>query len=181
MTGDKRTYGFLIEEQKFADCPSVVARVLAREGDAEHPINPRSEGEDSIWGAPKKTDGLALQTLEIRCWTNTDPKMGYFHGPDVRFDSARFIDTRTATRLLATMKRIDREIRKADAREAGDVLMAVAKAIGATFSVHPVGGSRGGFYTDHGWRFGTLIEARDEFRQLVDKIKLLVPNKESAA
>jgi hypothetical protein len=162
-----RSYGFLVEETKFGDCPAVVARVLAREGDCEYPINARTEGEDSIWGAPKAMDGCALYGLEIILWRGDN----YFTAPQVRFDNARFIDTRLAERLLKTMKRIDRQIAKSDAREAGDVLMAVAKAIGATWSVSQRGNSSRGFYSDMQWSFGDVTEARDRLRELVEKIR----------
>src|SRR5262245_25845294 len=177
----KRSYGFLIEEEKFADCPSVVARVLVREGNAEYPINPRSEGEDEIWDAPKKTAGLALQSLEVRSWVNTDPKLGYFHGPDVRLDNARFIDERLAKRLLTTMSRVNRAIRKADAREAGDVLMAVGKAIGAEWYVKRIGKPKGSFYSEERWEFCPLVEGREEYRRQVEKLKALLPAKKDDA
>jgi hypothetical protein len=174
----KRTYGFKISEEKFADCPAVVARVLARTGDEESPINPRSEGEDSIWDAPKKTDGLALASLEIITWRDLNFK--YLTEVQVRIDSVRFVDQRLAERMLKTMKRINRELRKNNAREAGDVLMAVAKAIGATWHVEAVGGEKGHFYHHSQWHFGTLIQARDKFRALVDKLRSPVEAREQA-
>jgi hypothetical protein len=174
---DKRTYGFRITEEKFADCPSVVVRALARQGDAEYPINPRSEGEDSIWDAPARADGLALNNLEIITWLGEK----YASGVDVRFDSARFIDQRLAERMLRTMKRINRELAKDNSREAGDVLMAVAKAIGATWYVTPVGAERGSSYTDNQWRFGELTEARDVFRAMVEKCHAPLKTRETEA
>jgi hypothetical protein len=175
----KRSYGFRIDEERFADCPAVVARVLAREGEAESPINPRSEGEDSIWDAPPKQDGLALASLEIITWRDSNFK--YVTEVQVRFDTVRFVDQKLAERMLKTMKRINRELRKTTAREAGDVLMAVAKAIGATWLVEAAGPNKGNFYTDMQWRFGTLIEARDKFRALVDKLRAPVEAREQAA
>ncbi len=173
-----RSYGFRITEEKFADCPSVVARVLAREGNAESPVNPRSEGEDSIWDAPKKPDGLMLNALEIITWR--DPNYTYTTDVQIRFDNARFVDQRLAERMLRTMKRINTQLRKTNAREAGDVLMAVAKAIGATWCIEQVGPDRGSFYTDCQWRFGDLIEARDKFRALVDKLRAPVEARQQA-
>jgi len=179
----KRSYGFLIEEEPFADCPSIVARVLVREpGRSEaYPINPRSEGEDAIWDAPKKASELALQSLEVRCWVNTDPKLGYLHGPDVRIDNARFITERLAKRLLNTMTRVNRAIRKANAREAGDVLMAVGKAIGAEWYVKRTGKRRGSFYSDEDWEFRPLAEGRDEYRRQFEKLRALLPAKKEDA
>jgi hypothetical protein len=44
--------------------------------------------------------------------------------------------------------------------------MAVAKAIGTTWSVEVDGKDHGSVYTDCDWRFGTLIAARDKFRRM---------------
>lgn len=171
-----RSYGFEVRRSKFADSDAVVARVLVREGDAASPVNPRGEGEDSIWDAPKFADGLALDGLEIIVWAGKD----YLSGPYVRFDDARFVDTRLATRMLKTLKRIDKAIAKTSAKEAGDVLMAVAKAIGATWSVRKVGASRGSFYSDNEWSFEEVTEARDIMRTVVEEIRPAEP-KETAA
>jgi hypothetical protein len=164
-----RSYGFLVREEKWADNDSVVVKVLAREHGAKHPINPRTEGEDHIWDAPKKTDGMALSDLEIRVYLSSDYK--YISGADVRFDTARFVNSRLAKRLLKTMTRIDREIAKTNAREVGDVVMAVAKAIGATWTVEPVGTPRGSFYSEDQWRFTTVERARDLARDAVAKLQ----------
>lgn len=164
-----RSYGFLVREEKWADNDSVVVKVLARESGEGYPINPRSEGEDSIWDAPKRTAGLALDGLEIRVYLSSDYK--YISGADVRIDNARFIDSRLAKRLLKTMTRIDREIAKTNAREIGDVVMAVAKAIGATWTVEPVGTPRSWSYSDDAWYFTTVERARDLARDAVAKLQ----------
>lgn len=165
-----RSYGFAVNEEKWADNDSVVVRVLAREQGTNHPINPRTEGEDALWDAPKKTDGLALAGLEIRVYRSSDNK--YLSSADVRIDNARFVDKRLAKRLFKTMTRVDREINKTNAREVGDVVMAVAKAIGATWTVEPVGNQlRGSFYSDDTWRFTTIERARDLAREAVDKLR----------
>lgn len=165
-----RSYGFSVREEKWADADSVVVKVLAREHSTKYPINPRSEGEDAIWDAPKKTAGLALADLEMRVHLSSDNR--YLSGVDVRFDTARFVDTRLAKRLLKTMTRIDREIAKVNAREIGDVVMAVAKAIGAIWTVEPVGSPHGSFYSDSEWRFTTVERARDLAREAVEKLRL---------
>ena len=164
-----RSYGFAVREEKWADNDSVVVKVLAREHGENHPINPRMDGEDAIWDAPKKTAGMMLADLEIRVYLSNDYK--YISGADVRFDNARFIDTRKAKRLLKTMTRIDREMAKTNAREIGDVVMAVAKAIGATWTVEPVGTPRGSFYSEDTWYFTTVERARDLARDAVAKLQ----------
>jgi hypothetical protein len=163
-----RSYGFLVEETKFADSKAVVARVLVREGDNEHPVNPRSEGEDSIWDAPKSADGLAFDKLQVIVWAGKD----YLAGPYVRYEDSHFVDTRLAGRMLKTLKKIDKQIAKTSAREAGDVVMAVAKAIGATWSVSPRSGDVPvSWYQDSKWLFDDVTEARDTMRRMVEAIR----------
>jgi hypothetical protein len=73
--------------------------------------------------------------------------------------------------MLRTMRKINKQLDKSKASEAGDVLMAVAKALGLTWYATPVGPERGTMYSDCEWRFGDVIEARDAFRAGVEKLK----------
>lgn len=167
-----RSYGFIIREETYADCPAIVARVLAREAGAESPVNPRGEGEDSFYDAPLRTHGLALNELLLRCYRSSDGK--YMHGPFVEYNSLYHIDLRLAARMHATLRKIDKEIAKSRASEPGDVLMAVARAIGATWGAQEVGEGRrnrhGGFYQDDQWHFAALTDVREDFRARIAKI-----------
>jgi len=166
MTNMLRSYGWLITEEKWADCDSVVARVMAREDNAKHPVNPRTEGEDSIWGAPKNLDGYMLNGLEIRFWLSSTGTSIHHH---VLFDKVRFVDERLATRLLKTMKKINRAI--GSNIESGDMLMAVSRALNLTWYAEKRTNNHGWSYSDDDWRFHNIHPARDLIRASVNKFR----------
>jgi hypothetical protein len=168
----KRTYGFIVTEEKWASCDAIIARVKAREGDDPHPINPRGEGEDEIWDAPKSAHGLALDGLEIIVHLSEgmhSSSCSFVIGPDVRYDTVRFVDEKLACRLHKTMQRINKQILKDDAHEAGDVVIAVAKALGLTWTATQTSVGAGWSYRDHDWQFNDVSKARNMFRACVAK------------
>jgi hypothetical protein len=135
ITIRKRTYGFRVTVAKWADCDSFVVRVLAREGDNPSPVNPRCDGEDSIWDAPKRTDGLALNGLTVRCYVGDYASTGVIIRP-VEFEDVSFIGPELASRMSKTFARIAREVNRTGAqREIGDYVEAIARAIGASWLV----------------------------------------------
>ena len=171
MTTKTRTYGLQVSRGKWADSDAVFVRVLTRHPGEDYPSNPRGDGEDTIWDAPKSASGLALYGLEIVVWLSQDRK--YLHGATVRYNEVRFVETRLAERLARTLKRIDKSIAKAKAIEPGDVLVAFARAIGATWHAyttdkHP---DRSTFYRDSEWHFGDIASARETFRRLVEQLR----------
>jgi hypothetical protein len=176
MNNENRTYGFMIDDADWAGCPSITAKVMAREGDAMHPINPRSDGESEFWGAPKRTTGLLLSDLTVRTYlSNQGPGRPMLIGPSWEFESVHYVGTQKARKLLHSCRRIEQSITKLDAREHGDVLMAVAAGLGLSWYVERVGPSRGRMLTHDIWRFGTLAEARDRYRAGVEKLRAQLP------
>lgn len=171
----KRTYGIMIDEKPWADCPAVTARIMVcEEGDRPYPINPRTEGEHEIWDAPKRTHGLLLNNLVIRTHLS-----GPLHiagramviGPCYDFASISYVDTKVARAAVKTLERIDRAIANAKCSEAGDIIMTIAKAIGATFYVERLGKEPPSFsYERDQWRFGDITEARDVYRAAVQRL-----------
>jgi hypothetical protein len=167
-----RTYGFRVTAGKWADCDCVTIRVLAREGDNPSPVNPRSEGEDSIWDAPKRTDGLALNGLTIRCYVGDYASSGVIIRP-AEFEDVSYIDHRLTTRMLKTFARIERELRKSGSHgEIGDYVEAIGKAIGATWFVREVcdrnDGKWGYSRSDWAWLDIPALkrEVRDQYARL---------------
>lgn len=166
-----RCYGFMVQEDRWADSDSFTVKVMVREGDKESPINPRSEGEDSIWDAPKAQDGLALSGLTIRAYASTYRDSGVHLRP-AEFEGVHYVDARLAKRMLTTFKRIDRAIERAPggADEVGDYVEAVARAIGATFYVRRVSEGVCRTYSDHEWAWLDIAalkrEVRNQWRKL---------------
>jgi hypothetical protein len=168
-----RSYGFMIQrKQDSLGTVSLTAEVMVREGDKAHPLNPSGDGEGGFYkvDVPKKTLGLHLDGLVIRSYQSTDRGKGDLfevYQPDVYFADSHRVDYRKAMRMAKTLKRVNDAINKANVREHGDVLMAVAKAIGATWYVERLS-KHGSSYSDNEWRFGPLEYGRDKFRQLVE-------------
>lgn len=172
-----KTYGFRVYQEDFAESPSVVVSVLARDGDKEFPVNPSSDGERTWDGAPKALDNCRLQGLHIRLWWT--PEHGWTE-PNVWLDGGSHMNARDVDRLAKTFARVNRAIAKANAREAGDVLMALASAIGATWTVTELGEKqKWSFYSDRQWRFSALTDARDHLRSILAE-RPLHGNREAA-
>jgi hypothetical protein len=167
-----RSYGFRVTVRKWADCDSFAVHVLAREGEHPSPINPRHEGEDTIWDAPKRTHGLALNGLTIRCYVGDYASSGVIIRP-VEFEDVSFIDHRLAARMVKTFARIEREVARTGAgREIGDYVQAIGKAIGATWFVRETrdrnDGSWGYSRSDWSWLdiAALKVEVREQFARL---------------
>lgn len=176
-----RTYGLRVTtaQEKYIDHPTTIARVLVRENQEDSPINPRSEGESSIYGAPPNMQGLALADLELRIffYTSESGRTSTACGPEIEYRNVHSVDIRQATRMAKTLTRIHKAIEKANAREAGDVLMAFAKALGLTFTVTEQAATYRGTtpswqkYSDSDWRFSKLTDARDQLRAQIEKTR----------
>jgi hypothetical protein len=170
-----RSYGFMIDTKTWADSPAGTARIMAREGDTPYPCNPRTESEHEIWDAPKQTHGLLLNDLVIRTYLSgplTHRGRAVVIGPSIEFSSINYVDTKLAKAALRTLERIDRAIARAHSAEAGDVIMAIAQAIGAEWYAHRVGDQPPSFsYAQDQWRFAPVTEARDVYRAAVEKLR----------
>jgi hypothetical protein len=160
-----RTYGFRIEPgHKWAESESFCIRILAREGDAAHPINPSLDGESSYYGAPKAADGLMLHGLVIRAYRSEYKSGGAFLRP-AEFEDAHYVKSGDCKRMLKTFDRITRELRKAQfSEEIGDYLGAVAKAIGATFYVRETRKSDSSSYSESDWSFESIANLKTAAR-----------------
>jgi hypothetical protein len=182
-----RSYAFAIDTKPWANCPSVAARILVRDGDATSPINPRTDGEDTLWDAPKRTAGLLLNNLVIRTWLSGPthiPGRAMLIGPAVEFESLSYVNLKIANRAHTTLRRIDKELTRYRIGEAGDMLMAIGRVLGVTMNVTALDpNNHGTFYTDNTWRWGPITEARDLYRAEVAKLQAVIDglNKEEVA
>ena len=163
-----RSYGLIVSEERYVDTQSVIVRFLAREGDAKSPINPNSNGEDTLWNAPKWAHGLFLSDLSIRCyWSQFGKDEPWLMGPYVTYAHVHGIDARMATRMATTLNKIERKIVRTKATEPG----AVANAIRATWGVVIREGGGTGWHDTTDYRWTDLVEQRDIFRAAIAKIK----------
>lgn len=164
MNASIRSYALNVSRDKFADSDAITVRVYVREESATSPINPRHEGEHEMWDAPKSAHGLALDRLQLRMWRGDTV---WTQGA-IWYDDLHHVDLELAEKHARTLKKIQREITKQGATEAGDVLLAFAKAIGATLTATPAGDAiPTGWLRDVDWRWSPIRDARDQLRRIM--------------
>jgi hypothetical protein len=166
-TSKLRTYGLQITEtQRIAGYEAFAIRVIARAPGADHPINPRHEGENSYDGdTPAKVEGLMLADLTIMAWESSYSDDAYFG--QAEYKERYTVAPRDARRMVRTFDVIARQMKKDDhPSEIGDYVMSLARALGLTWfavDVSPAGNYQMG-YDARKWRFEPVTRARDEAR-----------------
>ena len=177
MTADHtRTYGVLIEAANRYGTEYVTVTVMAREGDTRYPINPETHGE-STWGdAPRKQAGLMLADLVLDGHWYQSIDAPSFLGFAPRYSSPFAVGLKDAERMVKTLRRIHKATSAADASEPGDILMALAGAMGLTWWVsraEPRAGA--GFYTESTWHWRSINEGRTHLRRLIAETRPEAP------
>lgn len=164
----KRSYGLLIKESTRHSLHRVIAEIVVREDGAESPINPRSDGEDSIWDAPKHLDGLMLSGFGIHGFVSDLEGFPYC-GCEPEFRDIYSADSRDVARMAATFKRVNRQLAKDSPREPGDLFVSLAHALKLDFAVWRVAnGVERSQYSENAWNWRTINEGRNHFRHLID-------------
>src|SRR5215467_584549 len=163
-----RTYGFrVVSNDKWCDRPCVTVRVLARENYAASPINPRTDGENAIWDAPKGVDGLQLSGLTMRFYASdyTDWPVS-FRG--FEFEDQYFVDAAKAKAISRTFARIERALTKAGVStykvDIAAYIETVAKAIGASWWAVETRAGTGWNYESSDWRFLSIEDLKAALR-----------------
>lgn len=86
----------------------------------------------------------------------------------IEYRSVHSVDALRADLMGKTLKRINKAIQKADAREAGDVLTAFAQAIGAKrFVWHAASEEGRTWLRDVNWFWCSMGEGRNVFRRMI--------------
>ena len=174
----KRTYGWLLEQLVDNGGTEVlIARAVVREDNSDHPINPRSEPESTIWDAPKHAEGRLFGGLEIKGFKRHDDANCIWHSLSYR--DVFSIDLREAKAMVKTLDRAHKRLAATEAEEPGDRLHAVGSALNFTFcvvrSVKDNGSGAWG-YAGSGWNWMSLNSGRNYFRQMIHEME----NKEAA-
>jgi hypothetical protein len=165
-----RTYGFIVETESRYGTTYVTARIVCREKESPHPINCQSEGESEIWDAPQNLHGFMLDGLALRGFVSESQNK--FIGFAPQFYDLFAVDQPKGEAILRTLKRINRQIERENALEAGDVLMAVVRALRLEFFAQRGEHTWAGFgYAEYDWTFWPVEKARDEFRRLINQAK----------
>jgi hypothetical protein len=166
----KRHYGLLLSDHIAHGTQYVTASVIVREGDCEHPINPRSEGEDSIWDAPAHADNLALSGFGIHGFISDGKEPGYLW--EIDFRNVYSVDARLVERMRRTFAKLARQQAKEPCREIGDCFMMLCRALKLEFTVWcaaPNQGSGNFGYSADRWAWSTVTDGRDHFRAMVEQ------------
>ena len=172
MSEEKRTYGFLVETENRYGATYVTARIVCREGDSYHPINCRTESESAIFDCPPHLSGFHLDGLSLRGHVYEHGGEKDFIGFRPEFYDVYSIDERKAKAICRTLRRVHKQIEKEEAREPGDVLMAVARALKLSFFVEQGERTWESFgYGEYKWHWWPVEKARDEFRKQIEKAK----------
>ena len=121
----------------------------------------RSEGESIIWDAPHHLDGLVLDSLQMR---------GFYsdHNRCIIWSDWEYypycVDGQTCKRMVRTLNKIYLKLKKEEARDPGDQLVAVCKL----FRIKEVAVWHDNDYlrqTGSRWSFHTVREGRNILRE----------------
>jgi len=138
-----------------------VARRRAEDGDV--PLGCSGDGEFYAgYGCPKHLLGLALDGLGMYGFVSDSDAM--FIGHDVEYRNVYASGERKLASMLKAIKRVNARIDKDDAREPGDKFMAFAKALKLSFAVTRIGERK----RDPEWRFMSIVEGRNTYRQMIE-------------
>jgi len=160
---DKMTYGYMVTTRDFAGSDAIQVNVMCRRNEQAHPLNCSGDGEQSYNGAPARLNGLHLCDLQIRLWRLDDRS---WTGAEVEYRNTFSIDLRKAKQMAKTLAKIQKAIDDSNAVEAGDVIMAVAKALGLGWTAIS-NDENYGTYQETTWRFRPVTYARDQVRDIV--------------
>ena len=117
----------------------------------------------SGYGCPKHMLGLVVDGLGLYGFIS-DSDACYIGG-GVEFRDVHNIDEAKLGRMLKAIKRVNIRIEKDRATEAGDKLMAFAKALKLSFVVQRIGERR----RDPDWRFMSIEEGRNRYRAMIEE------------
>ncbi|MBT1509435.1 hypothetical protein KIP88_02875 [Bradyrhizobium sp. SRL28] len=158
-------YGLLIDRVNEYGSEKVTVHVVRRrEEDGNVPLGCSGDGElYAGYGCPKHLLGLVVDGLGMYGFiSDTD---GAHIGGDVEFRSVFSSDERKLGRMLKAIKRVNVRIEKDRSTEAGDKFISFAKALKLSFAVVRIGERR----RDPDWRFMSIEEGRNRYRQMIEE------------
>ena len=158
-------YGLLIEKINRYGTDHIEARICRREDGKDYPLGCSSDGErffsDNV---PKHLIGTMLDGLGMYGFV-TDGKDPAYIGYDIEYRDVYAMSERKLGAMLKTIKRVNARVDKDQAREAGDKFMALANVLKLSFVAERIG-PRG---PASQWRWMTIAEGRNRFRDLIEQ------------
>lgn len=167
------TYGLLIER---ADDPArfglprtirVRARLVRREADKQHPLNPPNEDFGADF--PPHLKRMTLEDLAMLGWVS-DYGAHDFIGYEPTYYNRYRIGLRNAERMVKTLKHIGKRFEKDAAFSAVDQFVSLCTALRLEFVVERIGDQHPGeyLYSDHNWRWMSIAEGRNRYRAMIE-------------
>ena len=167
----KRTYGFHLFHENQHGTDYIRCRLMVREDDAENPINPRDDGESTIWDAPKRFDGYGFDGFVLDGFTTETGGECSFIAFGPAFRDVYYADARCVAAMHKTMQRVTKAMLRDEARDPGDIYSAVAKALGLRFAVRKIENPGGGCdYRDHRWQWMSVEDGRNTLRRMIQTV-----------
>lgn len=173
MTEEIKEYGLLIERVNRYNTERVIARLVSRENGS--PIGCRSPDYDNPW----HFDGLAIDYFIYVSEYNKEP--AHALGGTPRYENVYSIELNDARKMASTLGKVAKQLERDEAREPGDIFVSLARALKLSFAVEMRGESVSSTYADNKWRFMTIAEGRNRFRQLIETACKEVDAKENRA
>ena len=159
-------YGLLIERVNRHGTEYIDVRLARRDDKRDYPLGLPSDGETLFgYGCPKHLIGLALDGLGMYGFVSDhgDPA---FIAYDIEFRDVHASGEAKLARMLKAIKRVNARVAKDQAREPGDKLMALAKALKLSFAVIRVG--KPGTNPPE-WKFMPIADGRNHYRHLIEQ------------
>jgi hypothetical protein len=166
-----REYGLLLNTVSEYGTPYIKVSVVSRESGKDHPLFCDSDGEmEHNPDVPKHMQGLLLAGLGLYGFV-TDATTTSFIAGEPEYRDIIAVDLRRSERMVKTLTRISARMHKDRAYEPGDQFSALAASLKLTFAVEQVA-SGGNIRRE--WRWMSLAEGRNRYRDLIDSTRATV-------
>lgn len=163
----KRTYGLVIQKRSNYG-EQLEIKVMCREGDDAHPINPRGVETSYDEDTPKHMRGLSLDGLTIDgFWSDMDD-LKFIGFNYVEYMDRSYLKTDDINAMAKTLKKINKVLAAHDPREPADYLMALASALKLDWCVMVEGEAASSNYSLNSWHWMTIPEGRNALRHLIE-------------
>lgn len=165
MTNTTYTYGLLLRRYSQHGYDNIALTLVERRTvDGVEQDAPRNAS--SSYDTPPRYRGLRLEDLSLEGWFSS------YAPHDFLCDGAAYrgvykVDADTAAACLRTLKLIDKQVERDAAREPADILASLCTALRLTFVCEQVGDSLASSYDAHQWRWMTVGEGRNRYRQMI--------------
>jgi len=163
MKEPKNTYGLILRRYMEHGFDCLTADLVRREGDHHAPRNISDDW--SMLQRPKHLVGLALEGLCLDGFVSSSDRSSFVCERPIF--KLRDVDQVKAERMLKTLKRINKKIDADSSYNPEDKLVSLCHALKLSFVVESRDRYGASSYDDNSWRWMTIGEGRNRYRQLI--------------